>query len=65
MIPNHKLEGRRRQEPSGESVTMVSIDHTARKLLSYVPYVLVLIDLRYEGKKLVSFHFQQSQSIVK
>ncbi|CAF88091.1 unnamed protein product, partial [Tetraodon nigroviridis] len=30
---------------------MVSIDHTARKLLSYVPYVLVLIDLRYEGVK--------------
>ncbi|TNN04239.1 dnaJ homolog subfamily C member 3a [Takifugu flavidus] len=30
---------------------MVSIDHAARKLLSYVPYVLVLIDLRYEGVK--------------
>lgn len=31
---------------------MVSIDHVAHKILSYIPYVLVLIDLRYEGKKL-------------
>lgn len=30
---------------------MVSIHHVAHKILSYIPYVLVLIDLRYEGKK--------------
>uniref|UniRef100_A0A8P4GQU6 DnaJ homolog subfamily C member 3 n=1 Tax=Dicentrarchus labrax TaxID=13489 RepID=A0A8P4GQU6_DICLA len=28
---------------------MVSIDHVAHKILTYLPYVLVLIDLRYEG----------------
>uniref|UniRef100_A0A8P4GJB4 DnaJ homolog subfamily C member 3 n=1 Tax=Dicentrarchus labrax TaxID=13489 RepID=A0A8P4GJB4_DICLA len=31
------------------SLTMVSIDHVAHKILTYLPYVLVLIDLRYEG----------------
>ncbi|KAG8000640.1 DnaJ-like protein subfamily C member 3 [Nibea albiflora] len=30
---------------------MVSIDHVAHKILTYIPYVLVLIDLRYEGVK--------------
>uniref|UniRef100_A0AAQ4RZ58 DnaJ homolog subfamily C member 3 n=1 Tax=Gasterosteus aculeatus aculeatus TaxID=481459 RepID=A0AAQ4RZ58_GASAC len=30
---------------------MVSIDHVANKLLTYVPYVLVLIDMRYAGVK--------------
>ncbi|XP_010771879.1 dnaJ homolog subfamily C [Notothenia coriiceps] len=30
---------------------MVSIDHVAHKVLTYIPYVLVLIDLRYEGVK--------------
>lgn len=29
---------------------MVSLDHVAHRILSYIPYVLVLIDLRYEGK---------------
>ncbi|KPP68990.1 hypothetical protein Z043_112284, partial [Scleropages formosus] len=28
---------------------MVSMDIAARKVLSYVPFILVLIDLRYEG----------------
>uniref|UniRef100_A0AAQ5Y4Q5 DnaJ homolog subfamily C member 3 n=1 Tax=Amphiprion ocellaris TaxID=80972 RepID=A0AAQ5Y4Q5_AMPOC len=28
---------------------MVSIDHVAHKILTYIPYVLVLIDMRYEG----------------
>ncbi|KAM8856456.1 dnaJ homolog subfamily C [Spinachia spinachia] len=28
---------------------MVSIDHVAHRLLTYVPYVLVLIDMRYAG----------------
>uniref|UniRef100_A0A3B3D5L8 DnaJ homolog subfamily C member 3 n=1 Tax=Oryzias melastigma TaxID=30732 RepID=A0A3B3D5L8_ORYME len=28
---------------------MVSIDHVASKILTYMPYVLVLIDMRYEG----------------
>lgn len=31
---------------------MASFDHVAHKILTYIPYVLVLIDLRYEGKKL-------------
>lgn len=31
-------------------LTMVSLDHVAHRILSYIPYVLVLIDLRYEGK---------------
>ncbi|TNN43969.1 DnaJ subfamily C member 3 [Liparis tanakae] len=30
---------------------MVSIDHVAHRLLTYIPYVLVLIDMRYEGVK--------------
>uniref|UniRef100_A0A3P9N1J9 DnaJ homolog subfamily C member 3 n=1 Tax=Poecilia reticulata TaxID=8081 RepID=A0A3P9N1J9_POERE len=30
---------------------MVSIEHVAHKILSYIPYVLVLIDMRYEGVK--------------
>ncbi|KAM4608554.1 dnaJ homolog subfamily C [Polymixia lowei] len=30
---------------------MVSVNHVARKILTYLPYVLVLIDLRYEGVK--------------
>lgn len=30
---------------------MVSLEQVARRVLSYVPYVLVLVDLRYEGKK--------------
>ncbi|XP_044071958.1 dnaJ homolog subfamily C member 3a isoform X2 [Siniperca chuatsi] len=30
---------------------MVSIDHVAHKILTYIPYVLVLIDMRYEGVK--------------
>ncbi|XP_041856994.1 dnaJ homolog subfamily C member 3a [Melanotaenia boesemani] len=30
---------------------MVSIDHVSHKLLTYIPYVLVLIDMRYEGVK--------------
>uniref|UniRef100_A0A7N8XDK9 DnaJ homolog subfamily C member 3 n=1 Tax=Mastacembelus armatus TaxID=205130 RepID=A0A7N8XDK9_9TELE len=30
---------------------MVSADHVAHKILTYIPYVLVLIDLRYEGVK--------------
>lgn len=37
---------------SGASLTMVSIDQVAHKILTYIPYVLVLIDLRYEGKRL-------------
>ncbi|XP_077473375.1 dnaJ homolog subfamily C [Stigmatopora argus] len=28
---------------------MVSMEHVARKILTYLPYVLVLIDMRYEG----------------
>uniref|UniRef100_A0A7N5ZYB0 DnaJ homolog subfamily C member 3 n=1 Tax=Anabas testudineus TaxID=64144 RepID=A0A7N5ZYB0_ANATE len=28
---------------------MVSIDHVAHRILAYIPYVLVLIDMRYEG----------------
>ncbi|XP_061735031.1 dnaJ homolog subfamily C member 3a [Nerophis ophidion] len=28
---------------------MVSIEHVAHKILTYVPYVLVLFDMRYEG----------------
>uniref|UniRef100_A0A665TTT1 DnaJ homolog subfamily C member 3 n=1 Tax=Echeneis naucrates TaxID=173247 RepID=A0A665TTT1_ECHNA len=31
--------------------TMVSIDHVAHRVLTYIPYVLVLIDMRYEGVK--------------
>ena len=31
---------------------MVSIEHVAHKILTYMPYVLVLIDMRYEGKRL-------------
>uniref|UniRef100_A0A665TMT0 DnaJ homolog subfamily C member 3 n=1 Tax=Echeneis naucrates TaxID=173247 RepID=A0A665TMT0_ECHNA len=30
---------------------MVSIDHVAHRVLTYIPYVLVLIDMRYEGVK--------------
>uniref|UniRef100_UPI0037E98438 dnaJ homolog subfamily C n=1 Tax=Semicossyphus pulcher TaxID=241346 RepID=UPI0037E98438 len=30
---------------------MVSMDHIAHKILTYIPYVLVLIDMRYEGVK--------------
>eukprot|EP00064_Thunnus_orientalis_P001055 superscaffoldBa00000065_g1056 len=30
---------------------MVSIEHVAHKILTYMPYVLVLIDMRYEGVK--------------
>ncbi|MEQ2158133.1 DnaJ subfamily C member 3 [Goodea atripinnis] len=30
---------------------MVSIDHVTHKILTYIPYVLVLIDMRYEGVK--------------
>ncbi|XP_067371750.1 dnaJ homolog subfamily C member 3a isoform X1 [Channa argus] len=30
---------------------MVSIDHVAHKILAYIPYVLVLIDMRYDGVK--------------
>lgn len=30
---------------------MVSIDHVTQKILTYIPYVLVLIDMRYEGVK--------------
>ncbi|XP_034042525.1 dnaJ homolog subfamily C member 3a [Thalassophryne amazonica] len=30
---------------------MVSVDNVAHKVLSFIPYVLVLIDLRYEGVK--------------
>ncbi|XP_078118092.1 dnaJ homolog subfamily C [Sander vitreus] len=30
---------------------MVSIDHVASKILTCIPYVLVLIDMRYEGVK--------------
>ncbi|XP_058471353.1 dnaJ homolog subfamily C member 3a [Solea solea] len=30
---------------------MVSIDHVAQRVLTYIPYVLVLIDMRYEGVK--------------
>lgn len=37
---------------SDAHLTMVSIDHVAHKVLTYIPYVLVLIDLRYEGKEL-------------
>ncbi|KAF3843212.1 hypothetical protein F7725_002061 [Dissostichus mawsoni] len=36
---------------SDAHLTMVSIDHVAHKVLTYIPYVLVLIDLRYEGVK--------------
>lgn len=32
-------------------LTMVSLDHVAHRILSYIPYVLVLVDLRYEGKE--------------
>ncbi len=39
-------------EPAGANQTMVSIDLITHKILTYIPYVLVLIDLRYEGKKL-------------
>uniref|UniRef100_A0A8D3DHA5 DnaJ homolog subfamily C member 3 n=1 Tax=Scophthalmus maximus TaxID=52904 RepID=A0A8D3DHA5_SCOMX len=28
---------------------MVSVDHVAHRILTYIPYVLVLIDMRYEG----------------
>ncbi|XP_053733943.1 dnaJ homolog subfamily C member 3a [Synchiropus splendidus] len=28
---------------------MVSVEHAARRVLAYVPYLLVLIDMRYEG----------------
>nr|XP_019945309.1 PREDICTED: dnaJ homolog subfamily C member 3 [Paralichthys olivaceus] len=28
---------------------MVSIEHVAHKILTYIPYVLVLVDMRYEG----------------
>lgn len=45
------------QDPSGAKATMVSVDHVAHKILSYVPYVLVLIDLRYEGKEAQHFYF--------
>ncbi|XP_069010006.1 dnaJ homolog subfamily C [Embiotoca jacksoni] len=30
---------------------MVSIDHIAHKVITYIPYVLVLMDMRYEGVK--------------
>uniref|UniRef100_A0A3Q3FX04 DnaJ homolog subfamily C member 3 n=1 Tax=Labrus bergylta TaxID=56723 RepID=A0A3Q3FX04_9LABR len=30
---------------------MVSLDHVAHKILTYIPYVLVLIDMRFEGVK--------------
>uniref|UniRef100_A0A3Q2Q3H7 DnaJ homolog subfamily C member 3 n=1 Tax=Fundulus heteroclitus TaxID=8078 RepID=A0A3Q2Q3H7_FUNHE len=30
---------------------MVSIDHVTQKILTYLPYVLVLMDMRYEGVK--------------
>lgn len=30
---------------------MVSIDHVAYKILNYIPYLLVLIDMRYQGVK--------------
>uniref|UniRef100_A0A672JPQ6 DnaJ homolog subfamily C member 3 n=1 Tax=Salarias fasciatus TaxID=181472 RepID=A0A672JPQ6_SALFA len=30
---------------------MVSIDHVAHKILTYIPYVFVLMDMRYEGVK--------------
>lgn len=36
-------------------LTMVSVEHVAHKVLAYIPYVLVLIDMRYEGKKLTNF----------
>ncbi len=32
---------------------MVAISPVAHKLLNYVPFLLVLIDLRYEGKRSV------------
>ena len=41
-----------RLDLSDAHLTMVSIDHVAHKILTYIPYVLVLIDMRYEGKKL-------------
>uniref|UniRef100_A0A8C6LUD9 DnaJ homolog subfamily C member 3 n=1 Tax=Nothobranchius furzeri TaxID=105023 RepID=A0A8C6LUD9_NOTFU len=30
---------------------MVSLDHVTHKIVTYIPYVLVLIDMRYEGVK--------------
>lgn len=31
---------------------MVSIDHVAQKIVTYFPYVLVLVDIRFQGKTL-------------
>lgn len=39
------------EEDIRQCVTMVSLDHVAHRIISYIPYVLVLIDLRYEGKE--------------
>lgn len=47
----HRVRETTRADLSDASWTMVSIDHVAHKLLTYIPYVLVLIDMRYEGKK--------------
>lgn len=30
---------------------MVSLDHAARKILNYMPYLLVLLDIKYQGVK--------------
>ncbi|KAF0026377.1 hypothetical protein F2P81_021114 [Scophthalmus maximus] len=40
---------RENADSSDQHSTMVSVDHVAHRILTYIPYVLVLIDMRYEG----------------
>ncbi|XP_061549029.1 dnaJ homolog subfamily C member 3a [Phycodurus eques] len=45
----HLANGHR--EPLEWDLAMVSMEHVAHKILTYLPYVLVLMDMRYEGVK--------------